>query len=168
MPGLCLLESGGPVVGDLHLVAVDLEEPRQPTRQVRVIVDDEHPRGPVSPPVRALAPAWSAGERCHSPREADGELTPFSWPFTPGHDRSAMQLGELLDQRQADAQPSRQAFQRAVALHKELEYPGKLVGRDAGPGIANTDDDLISLAPGRQPDLSTALGVLGGVGKQVD
>ena len=74
-----------------------------------------------------------------------------------------MQLGELLDQRQADAQPTGHALQRSVALHKKLENPGKLLGRDAGTGIPDVDDDLILLAPRRHPNLSTALGVLGGV-----
>ncbi len=42
---LCLVETGGAIMGDLHVVTVDRKQPRQPARQVDVVIDDEDSGG---------------------------------------------------------------------------------------------------------------------------
>ena len=77
---------GGPVVGDLHLVAVDLEKSRQAPGQVLVVVDDEDACATVSPPVRASVAGLDGAETA---ARAAGSLTVNSLPL-PGPSLLAM------------------------------------------------------------------------------
>ena len=118
----------------------------------------------------AVRPGWASGPPLAGlPRqgEPDDELAPLAGPVAPGLDAPAVHLGQLLDDGQADAQAPLRPGQRAVALGEEPEHLRQLLGRDADPVVPDADDDLLALPPGGEPDPAAALGVLRGVGQQV-
>jgi hypothetical protein len=79
-----------------------------------------------------------------------------------------VQLGDSLDDGQADAKPAFGAGDATVALGEQLERVGEFVFRDADAGVPYFKGDLPALVPRGQPDAPACLGVPGGVGQQVD
>ena len=100
--------------------------------------------------------------------QADGELAPLAGAFALGGDAPAVHLDELLDERQADAEPAFGAGHRPVPLGEEVEDAGQQLGRDAHARVPDLDDDVVALAPGREPDAAPGVGILRGVRQEVD
>ncbi len=77
---------------------------------------------------------------------ATGSLTvkvaPWPSPVLAACDGAAVQLDQVADERQAEAEPGVPARRRAVGLLEALEHVREHVGRDALPGIAHDDLDV--------------------------
>ena len=82
-------------------------------------------------------------------------------------DRSAVQLHQASDERQADAQPASRALALIIHLREHLENAVELIGGHADAAVPHHDDDLVALTLGREPDSSSRLGVLTGVVEQI-
>ena len=133
-----------------------------------VVVDDED-AGALRERRAAASPAGSTSGRPAPPGgQADGELAPLAGALARGRDAPAVHLDELLDERQADPEPALGAGQRAVPLGEEVEDAGQQLGRDADARVPDLDDDVRPLAAGRERDAAPGVGVLGGVGQEVD
>jgi molybdenum-dependent DNA-binding transcriptional regulator ModE len=86
------------------------------------------------------APAASGARlRAHARRQADRHLRrPCPGPRWR-LDVAAMQLDQVLDQRQADAQAALRAVQRLVGLREQVEHVRQEFGRDAGALVLDRD-----------------------------
>src|SRR5437868_2683741 len=59
--------------------------------------------------------------------------------------RNAVRLGQLLDDRQADARPARAGVQRGAPLLEAAEQALLEIGVDADAGVAHTDGDAVDV-----------------------
>ena len=62
-----------------------------------------------------------------------------------------MQLDELLDQREPEAEAAPRAVQRLRLLHEEVEHAREEVGVMPLPGVADAQDRLAALHAGDAP-----------------
>ena len=78
-----------------------------------------------------------------------------------------MQLGQLLDQEQPDPHPALDTLPVGIPLHEGLEDVVQPGGRDADPGVADLEHDLVLFVHrgslGRQMDVPTGFAVFGGI-----
>ena len=110
-------------------------------------------------------------------RQPDHELAPLAETIAQGHYAAAMKSDQVLDQRQAEAEPALGPIGAAVPLDEEIEDARQQIGRNARTVVLDPDDDLAARAPtifvftafsaGAHHDLSARLRVAGRVGEQV-
>ena len=78
-----------------------------------------------------------------------------------------MRNHEVLDDRQAQSQPTGGAVQRLRLLHKQIEHALDHLRADADPAVANADLDGTSHEPRRDADVRAGVAVLRSVRQQV-
>src|SRR5262249_25959308 len=143
----------------LRLVSVALQHHRKRIGRVDVVVDDQHAlRGAAQPFAARLVRSGSLDAR-----QTDLERRAFAEALPASHHLPAMHLDQPLHHGQADPQAALRTIQRPISLYEQLEYPGQKLLRQAYPIIADLDDRLLVLGPALDADVSTAIGVLGGV-----
>ena len=99
------------------------------TRGHRLVVHDEQPQAGELQWARSAATALRGNRRRHAPvvrgsagqRQRDDERRSAAFARAGGTDGAAVQLDEVLDDRQAEAQPAVQAGRRGVGLAEALE-----------------------------------------------
>src|SRR4029078_12161635 len=79
--------------------------------------------------------------------------------FAMRDDRPAVQFHEILDQRQANAQPASRSRRARRSLHKHLEYFGQCLWINADPRVANANHELPIFSGRVQVNLTARLGV---------
>src|ERR687886_741325 len=93
-----------------------------------------------SGPLWATATSWPRSFRSLAiPRAPDRELAPRARPLAPGRDAAAVELDELLDDGQPDAEAPLAPGERPVPLGEQLEHLRELLRRDAVPSVFDRD-----------------------------
>lgn len=135
-------------------------------RSVGVVVDDQHlPRLHRLDLERRDRPRLHGGVR--DGREPDLELAALADALAAHVDRAVVEHDEAADDRQAEAEPTLGAVDRARALDEPIEQIGEQVGRDPHAVVAHDHDDLVIDAFAEQRDPALAVGVLGRVGEEI-
>src|SRR5439155_14183210 len=97
-------------------------------------------------------------------RELEAERGAAAGP-THDSDRPAVELDDVLDDREAETGAGALARARRVHAIEALEHPVLVLGRDPGAGVAHLAPDVPGAASERHRD-AAALGVLEGVVQQ--
>ena len=111
----------------------------------------------------------AAAVRGRSSGSVTTNTLPWPTPALRRLDPAAVQLDQVLDQRQADAEAAARAGQRAFDLGEHRRTP--CASSSAGMPMPSSLTVTLTSAPstlGRELDAAAAIGVLGGVGEQVD
>ncbi len=120
------------VRGRAHQGADTAERGRHQLARLAVVVHDEHPQA-LEIDGRRRRPAVP-GLRQHE-GQAHRERRPLSFPPALRGDRPAVELDEVADERQPQAEAAVRTRAGRVALPEALEHVGKEVGADAGPRV---------------------------------
>ncbi len=153
------------VVGDPDVVSEELEEPAHADRRIHVVVDDEDAGSGLSAAAGESAGIFAAGL-------AAGRWMVNRLPL-PGPSLQAETLPPCISAsfstivRPMPSPPSERAIDRSPWLNR-TNISGSFSGGMPIPLSSTEIDDLIVHPLGREPDVPAALGVLGGVGEQVD
>ena len=99
--------------------------------------------------------------------QAQDELAAPPRPGAVGLDRAAVHVGQLLYERQADAQPALRAVQGALGLGEQVEHLGQQLRDDAHAVVPHPHDRLMVLRADRQPDVPAFGRILGRVIQEV-
>ena len=135
------------VVGDMRIVALDLEQAGECIGRVPVVVDDEDPVPDVG---LRLGPAIDdAAIDADEDRQVDAKLAATAGPIAADVDRAAVQLREVLGEGQPHAEP---VLPVRSAAGEHVEDRGLGFRCDPDALVADADDDLASLAESREPD----------------
>ena len=162
-------DSGLAVVGDLHLKAAGGEQLADSGCSVRVVLDDENPGQLLGDRARqrfVIIPRW-LGDFPRE-RQPQRELAAQPGSRARGQHAAAVHLSKRLDQGQADSQPPLRAIKRLIHLSKRFEDSPQHFRRYADPVVADPDDCPVAISPGDDVNEAPVVGVLGGIGEQVD
>src|SRR5512135_2839446 len=100
-------------------------------------------------------------------RPADDELASLAGAGAMGLDAAAVQLGQTLDQRQADAQPIPGTLPWVLGSDEQAENARQHFWRDTNACVPNPDYSFVALSYCRKPDVAPLRGIKGGVVQEV-
>ena len=154
-------------VGHAQLVALQGQRFGQQIDRIAVVIDQQH-----APALRrrllALGPGPFGQRRLFAQRQAHHEAAALVAPGAVRLDLAAMQHHQVLDQRQAQAQPAlRPVDALLLALVEHVEHVGQQLGGDARAVVGHLDHQRLPLAAPRQADVPAGRRVAHGVGQQV-
>ena len=155
------------VMGDLYLVAQNVEHHRQALRRVLVIVHNQDTPPGETDGVHVVRRDRLRGFQPGGPGQAHHELAPLTRSRTLGFNAASVHLDQPLHQHQPDAEPALCAIQGEIDLHKHIKDSRQHLPGNAGAVIPDANSDPFVVAPGRHPDVPARTGVLGGIVQQV-
>src|SRR2546427_13262872 len=111
---------------------VHLQSDSKHLARIRIVLDHENVAHATDP----LLGGWLRGRwRRGSQRQSDHDFGALAQALTVDRDRPAVELGELLHQREANAQASLGACQRWIGLREEVEDAGNQSRVEAEAGV---------------------------------
>jgi len=167
-----------------HLRRVAGEHPGDQLAGVGIVLDDEDPDAgeigdgeaglarEVAPGVgggigRGVGPRFQGRRRERRERQADGEDRPLPGAGARRLDRAAVQLDQMADDGEAEAEATVLPARRGVGLAEALEDVGEELRLDPHPGVGDDDLDVRVDPRDEHLDLPPLGGELDGVGEQV-
>ena len=121
------------------------------------------PRLPAPEPVRASALTCAAS--CE--RQTDDELAALSRAVAARRDGAAVALDQVAHDRQSDAKPALRSVERLPFLDEQIEDARQHLRRDADPGVAHGQHDVVVDARRANGHHAVRRRVLGRVGQEI-
>ena len=143
-----LLDRVGAVMGRMGFVAVKLQDRRQSSCRIHIVIDDQDTQAAF---FGLTADVGICGDRLclRNRRQRHGEFASLARSFAEGGGGAAVQLGKMLDDGEADPQSAFGAGDRTIALCEKLEHLGELVRRDTDPVILDLEGDVFPARDGQ-------------------